>query len=147
MRLGNCRSATTVIEYKNQNSELRQFMQHETPTKLLIEQCTPHRTIHQCIENSPVVFVMLRAHRHCYRAWLALVRQVWELWSHCYRAWLSSDYRSELALQIVFNATATEHGCSLHRSSQVSSVTSDSSVHIRLRTNIKDFLSHGFNSN
>ena len=46
-------------------------------------------------------------------SWLALVRQVRELWSHCYRAWLLSDHRSELALPIVFSATATEHGCSL----------------------------------
>ena len=33
--------------------------------------------------------------------------------SQCYRAWLSFDHRSELALPIVFSATATEHGCSL----------------------------------
>ena len=33
--------------------------------------------------------------------------------SPCYGAWLSFDHRSELALPIVFSATATEHGCEL----------------------------------
>ena len=37
MTLGNCASATTMYEYANRTSKLRQTMQHETATKHLIE--------------------------------------------------------------------------------------------------------------
>ena len=45
MTQGNCRSAATIYEYENRNSELRQFMQHEPATEHLIGQGKPHRTI------------------------------------------------------------------------------------------------------
>ena len=45
MTQGKCRSATTMYEYENRNSELRQFMQHEPATEHLIGQGKPHRTI------------------------------------------------------------------------------------------------------
>ena len=43
MTQGKCRSATTMYEYENRNSELRQFMQHEPATEHLIGQGKPRR--------------------------------------------------------------------------------------------------------
>ena len=55
MTAGNCRSTTTMYEYENGNSELRQSMQHDSATEQFIEQCKCHRTIVRAVllQSSP----------------------------------------------------------------------------------------------
>ena len=69
MTAGNCRSATTMYEYENRNSELRQSMQHETATEHLIEQGKPHRTIVRAALLQSRLHIMLNvSEQPCYRA-------------------------------------------------------------------------------
>ena len=84
MTAGNCRSATTMYEYENRNSELRQSMQHESATEHLIEQCKPHRTIVRAalLQSSPATEAQLRI-------------------------------RGSYEVLCSFGTTATEHGCRL----------------------------------
>ena len=71
------------------------------------------RSSSQFSSREAVVPEVRERHRHCFVITLGLRGHFgMQLLEHN-RAWLSSDHCSELALLIVFSATATEHGCSL----------------------------------